>query len=109
MTPVNQPAVSDVRFGSDDELPGLLRRGIAGCRARDRRQVGRVLIELIGTLDFDYEEAATRLFEVYDDCLGRVRRRQFEVPQRILESLHAVFAAAPALSPARALGQLRDA
>lgn len=109
MTPVSQAAVSDVRFASDDELPGLLRRGIAGCRARNRRQVARVLVDLIGTLDFDYEEAATRLFEVYDDCLRRVRRRQFEVPERILESLHAVFAAAPALAPARALGRLRDA
>ena len=109
MTPVDPAAVSDVPFVSEEKLPGLFRRGIAGCRARNAQQVGQVLIELIGALNFDYEEAATRLFEVYDDCLGRVARRQFEVPQRILENMHGAFATAPAIAPARALGRHGDA
>jgi hypothetical protein len=53
-----------------------------GCRARDARQVKDVFVQLVGALNFDYEEADTRLFAVYEDCIRCVRTRKFEEPLR---------------------------
>jgi len=92
MTPTRSVAISRARPFGEDRLHHLFGRGIAGCRARDARQVREVLMELIGALNFDYEEAAARLFGVYDDCLARVRKRQFEIPLRILERLERTWA-----------------
>jgi hypothetical protein len=50
-----------------------------------------VFVQLVGALNFDYEEAATRLFAVYEDCIRCVRTRKFEEPLRILENLHAAW------------------
>ena len=91
MTPANRVAGAAPPVRVEERLVALYRGGIEGCRTEDARQVARVLMELIGLLNFGYREAAIRLFEVYDDCLQRVRRRQFQVPLRVLQNLeHAV-------------------
>lgn len=88
MTPANQPAISRAPHPPvDDALPRLYRRGIAGCRERNADEVERVLMQLIAALNFDYEAAASRLFELYDACLQRVALQQFAEPQRLLEDL----------------------
>jgi hypothetical protein len=94
MTPAH-PAASSPALVAREALLVLCRRGIEGCRARDRQQVGRVFMELIGMLNFSYREAATRLFEVYDDGLRHVRRWQFDVPRTILERLEAELRPCP--------------
>ena len=68
-------------------LPALYRRGVSACLARDATEVRRILMRLIGALNFEFEAAASRLFEIYDLCLGHVAEGRFEVPQRVLESL----------------------
>jgi hypothetical protein len=84
------------------DLPSLYRAGIEGCQAHNAGLVRQVLMQLIGMLNFRYQDAATRLFEVYDDCLEQVQQRQFDVPQRVLESLEAVFGPASSLTPVTA-------
>ena len=96
MTPPNQITVPEAQFLSEDRLPDLYREGIAGCRARNARSVGLVLMELVGTLNFDYEEAAMRMFEAYDHCLQRVERRQFDAAQRLFERLQSAVSGEPA-------------
>jgi len=103
LTPLNQPAVSRApRPPVDEALPRLYRRGIAGCREQDAGEVGQVLMQLIAALNFEYEAAASRLFEVYDDCLRRVALREFAEPQRILEGLQRACAPPTAKRPLRA-------
>jgi hypothetical protein len=82
------------------DLPRLYRAGIEGCQTRNAGLVRQVLMQLIGMLNFRYQDAAARLFEVYDDCLEQVQRRQFDVPQRVLESLEAAFGPPSPLAPA---------
>jgi hypothetical protein len=92
MMPTRSATISRAVPVAEDRLLHLFDRGIAGCRERDARQVREVLMELIGALNFGYEEAAARLFGVYDDCLARVRNRQFEIPLLILERLERTWA-----------------
>lgn len=68
-------------------LPVLYRRGVSACLARDAAEVRRILLRLIGALNFEFEAAASRLFEIYDLCLGHVAQGRFEVPRRVFESL----------------------
>jgi hypothetical protein len=74
---------------NEDRLLHLYNRGIAGCRTRDAREVRETFVQLIGALDFEYEEAATRLFRVYENCIQCVEGQKFEVPLWILERLRA--------------------
>ena len=97
MTPDRLDTIQELPSVEADRLQELFTRGIAACRARDARQVKDVFVQLVGALNFDYEEAATRLFAVYEDCICCVRTRKFEEPLRILENLHAAWAPARGL------------
>jgi hypothetical protein len=97
MTPNRLDTIPEPPSVEADRLQQLFTRGIAGCRARDARQVKDVFVQLVGALNFDYEEAATRLFAVYEDCIRCVRTRKFEEPLRILENLHAAWVPARGL------------
>ena len=78
-----------------EELGELCRRGIEGCEARDAEAVRRVLMALIEALNFDYRDAANRLFEVYDVCLRRVDQRQFQLPFLVLSRMRMTIGAPP--------------
>jgi len=97
MTPNRLDAIQAPPSVEADRLQNFFARGIAGCRACDGRRVKDVFVRLVGAFNFDYEEAATRLFAVYEDCICCVRTRKFEEPLRILESLHAAWAPARGL------------
>lgn len=101
MTPSRPDTIQELPSAEADRLLQLVTRGIAGCQAREARQVKDVFVQLVGTLNFDYEEAATRLFTLYEDCIRSVRTRKFEEPLRILESLHAAWAPPPELASPR--------
>ena len=97
MTPNRLDTIPEPPSVEADRLQQLFTRGIAGCQARDARAVKDVFVQLVGALNFDYEEAATRLFAVYEDCIRCVRTRKFEEPLRILENLHAAWVPARGL------------
>jgi len=101
MTPTRLETIQDAPRVDDDALQQLVARGVAGCRARDAHQVRDVFIQLAGALNFDYEDAARRLFAIYEDCIRAARHRRFEEPLRILEYLHAAWTPVPAAVPRR--------
>jgi len=72
------------------ELPQLYARAIAACQGRDAASLGRVVVELMGRLNFDYDEAARRLGRLYLLALQGARRGRFRQSFRIFRSLHAV-------------------
>ena len=71
------------------DLPRLYARGIAASRRRDAAGLGRVVVELIGRLNFEYEDAARRLGVLYLVALQSGRRGRFRRTLRIFRSLHA--------------------
>jgi len=69
----------------------LYQRGIAGCLHRDAHEASEALIELILTLNFEYEDAAGELFSLYDLCLRKVKAGRFDVVGQILHDLRAAW------------------
>jgi hypothetical protein len=67
----------------------LYDRAIAGCRREDEWLAGSAMLELIATLNFEYEAAATGLFRIYDRCLADIRSGRFDEPLEILQALRA--------------------
>lgn len=87
-------------------IADLYQRGIAGCLERDGAAVREVLLELVGALNFDYEQAARELGRLYDAALRQVDGGHFEAPLRTFRILHetaTVVTAAPAV-PRRPAG-----
>jgi hypothetical protein len=85
------------------DILALYERAIEGCQRRDARAVNAVLLELIESLNFEYEKAALGFFRVYDHCLRKVRQREFGAAQEAFEDLHDAVQpalAAPASSEA---------
>ena len=67
----------------------LYDRAIAGCRGEDEWLAGGALLELIATLNFEYEGAAAGLFRVYDHCLADIRSGRFDDALEMLQALRA--------------------
>ena len=88
------------------ELPQLYARAIAACRGRATATLGRVVVELMGRLNFDYDEAARRLGRLYLLALEAGQRGRFRQTLRIFRSLHA--AAAPRGSSLTAPPSMKD-
>ncbi len=64
---------------------------ISGCARRDSVRARRGLVELIGTLNFDYAEIAVGLFRLYDYCLMVLGRGRFEEAGRVIRELKAAW------------------
>ena len=72
----------------------LYDHAIAGALNQDQKQVNAALVELIGALNFDYEEIAVGLFKLYDWCMRRARAKDWEEVLGILRELRAAWAQA---------------
>ena len=85
-----------------DILLGLYQYGIEGCLEGNARQVSAVLVELIGALNFDYEEISNGLFRIYDYCLRLVKAGKLGDVAGILEELRDAWSEALQLQETRA-------
>ena len=81
-------------FGVGQLLLELYDHAIAGCVARDCKKVSAALVELIGALNFDYEDIALGLFRLYDWCLRRARAKAWDEVSEILRDLRETWARA---------------
>ncbi len=69
----------------------LYRQGMLACEAGDALAAKSILLVLAAALDFDYEEAATWLFELYEELRDHVDAGRYEQARAIFERLgHAV-------------------
>lgn len=73
------------------KVQGLYDRAIAGCRREDEWLAGGAVLELIATLNFEYEGAAKGLFRVYDRCLADILCGRFDQALEVLEALRTSF------------------
>jgi len=67
---------------------------ILACKKRDRDRAADGLIELINSLNFDYEEPAIGLLDLYRYCLNNLGKEGFDHVADILGELKETWAEA---------------
>ena len=60
---------------------------IVSCKRQDVSKMSKVLIELMGSLNFDYEETATRLYRLYEYCQRCIFQKKFDEALHIITEL----------------------
>ncbi|HRP02018.1 MAG TPA: flagellar protein FliS [Candidatus Kapabacteria bacterium] len=67
---------------------------LVSCKREDVTKMSKVLIELMGSLNFEYEETATRLYRLYEYCQRCIFQKKFEEAYTIISELRASWASA---------------
>jgi len=67
---------------------------IVSCKRNDSAKMSRVLIELMGSLNFEFEETATRLYRLYEYCQRCVFQKKFDEALYIIKELRDTWALA---------------
>lgn len=67
---------------------------IVSCKRQDTSKMGKVLIELMGSLNFEYEETATRLYRLYEYCQRCIFQKKYDEALHIITELRNAWAQA---------------
>ena len=67
---------------------------VKGCKKKKEDEVSRALVQLIDSLNFEYEDVAVGLFRLYEYCMRMVKEGEFEVPLELLSELRDTWATA---------------
>ena len=65
----------------------LFDAALAACVKQDRRQATKAIQELINALNFDYQDFAAGLFQLYRYSLNKIQKGEFQQAQEILSEL----------------------
>ena len=63
-------------------------------RASDTGGASKGIVELMGSLDLDYQEISGRLFSLYEYCLDLVKKRRFDEAAKIMLDMRQMWAVA---------------
>jgi flagellin-specific chaperone FliS len=97
---VNQKGIdvyrtNQVMGASPGQLILLLYDHVIRClKKEDMRGASKGLVELMSSLDLDYQEVSGRLFSLYEYCLDLVKKGKYEQASRILTEMRQMWAAA---------------
>ncbi len=67
---------------------------IVSCKRQDVSKMSKVLIELMGSLNFEYEETSTRLYRLYEYCQRCIFQKKFDEALYIIRELRDSWAQA---------------
>jgi len=67
---------------------------IVSCKRKDVPKMSKVLIELMGSLNFEYQETSTRLYRLYEYCQRCIFQKKFEEAMNIIQELRVTWAQA---------------
>lgn len=67
---------------------------IVSCKRKDVQKMSKVLIELMGALNFDIEETSTRLYRLYEYCQRCIFQKKFDEALHIIQELRDTWAQA---------------
>lgn len=67
---------------------------IVSCKRNDVQKMSRVLVELMGSLNFEYEDTSTRLYRLYEYCQRCIFQRKFDEALFIIQELRDTWATA---------------
>ncbi|HOV92128.1 MAG TPA: flagellar protein FliS [Candidatus Kapabacteria bacterium] len=65
----------------------------------DVQKMNRVLIELMSSLNFEYEETSTRLYRLYEYCQRAIFRKKYDEAFAIIKDLRDTWSKAFNLEP----------
>lgn len=86
---------NQVMGASPGQLVLLLYDHVIRCLAnQDMRGASKGLVELMGSLDLDYQEVSGRLFSLYEYCLDLVKKSEYEQASKILTEMRHLWATA---------------
>lgn len=64
---------------------------ISACNRKDQERVLRGLTVLINALEFDYQEIALPLYQLYQYCMDQGRKRNYEEVLEIISDLKSAW------------------
>ncbi len=67
---------------------------IVSCKRKDVSKMSRVLVELMGSLNFEYEEISTRLYRLYEYCQRCIFQKKYDEALFIIQELRDSWAEA---------------
>jgi len=97
-----QQAVNPVQYKAQEVMGArpeqltlfLYDHAVQGCKKRDEVRASKALVQLIDSLNFEYEEVAAGLFRLYEYSIRRIKAGDFDMPLRILTELRDTWAQA---------------
>lgn len=63
-------------------------------KRKDIEKMSKVLIELMGALNFDYGETSTRLYRLYEYCQRCIYQKNYDESYKIIKELRDTWATA---------------
>ncbi len=63
-------------------------------KKQDTSKMSKVLVELMGSLNFEYEETSTRLYRLYEYCQRCTFQKKFDESYEIISELRSSWAKA---------------
>jgi len=60
---------------------------IVSCKRQDVSKMSKVLIELMGSLNFDYPDISTRLYRLYEYCQRCIFQKKYDEALHIIQEL----------------------
>ncbi len=67
---------------------------LVSAKRNDTQKMSKVLIELMGALNFDYEEISTRLYRLYEYCQRCIFQRNIDQAVYIIKEMRDAWAKA---------------
>jgi flagellin-specific chaperone FliS len=67
---------------------------LVSAKKGDSSKMNRVLVELMSSLNFEYEEISTRLYRLYEYCQRCVFQKKFDEAYHIISELRISWAKA---------------
>jgi flagellin-specific chaperone FliS len=89
--------VNQVTGASPGQMILLLYDHVIRClKAQDMHRASKGIVELMSSLDVDYQEISGRLFSLYEYCLDLVKKGDYDRACRIFTEMRQMWAAAVA-------------
>jgi flagellin-specific chaperone FliS len=60
---------------------------LAACRREDQEKALRGLMSLVNSLNFEYKDIAVPMYQLYQYCLEKVRKREFDEVEGLIGGL----------------------
>ena len=64
---------------------------LAACHRKDQEKALRGLMGLVNALNFEYKDIAVPMYQLYQYCLEKVRKREFDEVEGLIGGLKAAW------------------
>ena len=86
---------NQVMGASPGKLVLLLYDHVIDClKNSDMRGASKGIVELMGSLDLDYQEISGRLFSLYEYCLDLVKKKEYDQARKVMTEMRQMWAIA---------------